>query len=140
MTLTYHAPTGRIEDIPQVKLDEWAAAGNPKAAAFVAIPDQPHPQAYYDGAQWVLPPLDDIKQQCIDRINAECTRRLITRYGPPERQLSISAGLHGDEARAAWLLGVEATVAASNVASDAILTATTVAQAEAVTATWPDLP
>ena len=140
MTLTYHATTGQIEEIPQALLDQWAAAGNPKAQAFVPIPDRPHPQAQFDGAQWLLPPLESVQEQCIRRINQECTRRLIERYGPPERQLSISAGLHGDEARAAWLLGVEATVAASNVASDAILTATTVVQAEAVTATWPELP
>ncbi len=121
-------------------LDQWAAAGKPKAQVLLAIPAKPHPQAQIDGTQWVLPPLKAIQEQRIAQINAECTRRLIARYGTAEEQVSRALGIYGAAERDAMEAGISATIDASNTASDAVINAATVAQAEAVTVTWPALP
>lgn len=77
------------------------------------------------------------KHARIAAINAECRGRLIARYGTAEEQVSRLAGIYGEAERAAMHAGIAATIDAANVAQNAILAATTEAQAEAVTATWP---
>ena len=82
-------------------------------------------------------PLVDVKTEAIQAINATCTARLIERFGPPEKQASVSSGLYGAAEKTAWTVGVKSTVDASNDAQNAILAATTVAQVGSVAATWP---
>lgn len=73
----------------------------------------------------------------IDTINAECKARLFARYGPPEEQVSRALGVYGQVERDAMSAGIAATVDASNVASNAVISAADLAAVEAVTVTWP---
>lgn len=73
----------------------------------------------------------------IAAINAECRRRLIARFGPAEEQVSRSLGVYGAVERDAMQTGIAATIDASNVASDAVDAAQTIAAVEAVTVSWP---
>lgn len=77
------------------------------------------------------------KASRIDTINAECKSRLFARYGPPEEQVSRALGVYGQAERDAMSAGIAATVDASNVASNAIISAVDLAAVEAVTVTWP---
>ena len=77
------------------------------------------------------------KSERIAAVNAECRSRLIARFGPAEEQVSRSIGAYGAVEQAALKLGVETTLDASNVASNAILAAADLAAVEAVTVTWP---
>ncbi len=79
------------------------------------------------------------KMARIDAINAECRARLIARYGPPEKQVSIGIGVYGEQKMTQMKLGIEDMVDASNTASNAIIAATTLAEVEAVTVTWPTI-
>ena len=80
------------------------------------------------------------KAVSIAQINAECRARLVARYGTAEEQVSRALGIYGAAERDAMEAGISATIDASNTASDAVINAATVAQAEAVTVTWPALP
>ena len=73
----------------------------------------------------------------IKAINEECRRRLFARFGSPEEQVSRSRGYYGTTEADAMDMGIPATLDAANVAQDAILAATSTAQVEAVTVTWP---
>ena len=76
----------------------------------------------------------------IRQINAECERRIVERFGPWWQQINTVSGLNGSAALAAMTdqtSGINAYRAASNAAQNAILAATTIAQVEAVTVTWP---
>lgn len=137
MSYFYIAAESRVTQLAQATYDGWVAAKNPKAAYYQPIPDQPHPQATYDGSKWVLPPLVQIQTQRIAAINAECRARLIARFGPPEEQVSRAIGVYGQVERDALATGVAATIDAANVGQNAVLAATTIQQAEAVTVTWP---
>lgn len=77
------------------------------------------------------------KASKIDTINAECKSRLFARYGPPEEQVSRALGVYGQAERDAMSAGIAATVDASNVASNAVISAVDLAAVEAVTVTWP---
>lgn len=77
------------------------------------------------------------KANKIDTINAECKSRLFARYGPPEEQVSRALGVYGQAERDAMSAGIAATVDASNVASNAVISAADLAAVEAVTVTWP---
>lgn len=104
------------------KISGWRRAEpKPSEAALVAA---------YD-------PMPDAKANRIASINAECRARLIARFGPAEEQVSRSIGAYGAVEQAALKLGVETTLDASNVASNAILAAADLAAVEAVTVTWP---
>lgn len=140
MSLYYAAEIQQVRDLDDAVYAAWQAAANPKAAFWKAIPQPPDPRATYNGTAWVMPPLDEIKSQCISRINWECTQRLVSRFGPPERQVSISLGIYGTAERELMTASIAAHVDASNDASDRVLQATTVAQAESVTVNWPEIP
>lgn len=137
MLKTYYSDAYGVRQLDDSVIAAWQAAGNPKADAWKLIPDQPHPQATYDGTAWVLPPLVQIQTQRIAAINAECRARLIARFGPPEEQVSRAIGVYGQVERDALATGVAATIDAANVGQNAVLAATTIQQAEAVTVTWP---
>lgn len=77
------------------------------------------------------------KERRIGAINAECKSRLFARYGPPEEQVSRALGVYGQAERDAMSAGIAATVDASNVASNAVISAVDLAAVEAVTVTWP---
>lgn len=133
----YYIPSeSKVTQLDDAVYAGWVAASNPKAQYYQSIPNPPDPRATWNGTAWVLS-LDDIKAQCIARINAECRQRLFTRFGPPEEQISRSLGIYGDAERDALAPGISATIDASNDASDLVLVATTVAEAEAVQPNWP---
>ena len=81
--------------------------------------------------------LDAAKAVRIAGINAECRSRLVARYGTAEEQISRSRGVYGAAEREAMTVGIADTIDASNVASNAVLAATTIQDVEAVTVTWP---
>lgn len=73
----------------------------------------------------------------IGSINEECRARLLARYGPPEEQVSRSIGVYGATEQQAMKEGIAATIDASNVASNAVISAPDITTVEAVTVTWP---
>ena len=76
----------------------------------------------------------------IKAINDECRRRIFARFGMAEEQVSRARGYYGPaetEAMDSLTVGIPAMLDAANAAQDAILAATTSAQVEAVTVTWP---
>ncbi len=44
-----------LRDLPQSLLDEWAAAGNPKLAEWVAAPAKPAENAVWSAGEWLIP-------------------------------------------------------------------------------------
>lgn len=84
-------------------------------------------------------PVPPAKEAKIKAINAECKARLIARFGEAHEQVSRSIGVYGTAEKTALESGVAAMIDASNVASNAVLAATTVAAVEAVAATWPNI-
>jgi hypothetical protein len=92
---------------------------------------QPSAQALEDAK---LPAAKVLK---IAAINAECRARIISRFGDAFEQVSRTNGYYGQAERDVMDAGIPATIDASNVASNAVLAATTVAAVEAVTVTWP---
>jgi hypothetical protein len=133
----YHAATGAIRQIDPAVFDAWVAAGNPKASGWALIADPPSPAHTWDGSAWVPPPLQAVKDARIAQINAECTGRILAVW-PLEKQLSALAGIYGSAEMSAMAAWVDSHIAASNIASDAVDAATTIAAAEAVTVAWPD--
>ena len=76
----------------------------------------------------------------IKAINEDCKRRIFARFGTAEEQVSRSRGYYGPAEQAAMdspTAGIPSMLDAANDAQDAILAATTTAQVEAVTVTWP---
>ena len=71
-----------------------------------------------------------IRQQAASRITAKW---------PLWAQANCSLGIYPDATVAQCASDIAAVIAASNTAEDAIEAATTVAEVEAVTATWPTL-
>jgi hypothetical protein len=85
-------------------------------------------------------PLGGLKYDKIKAINEECKRRIYARFGPAEEQVSRSRGYYGPaetDAMDSPTNGIPAMLDTANVAQDAILSATTTAEVEAVTVTWP---
>jgi hypothetical protein len=85
------------------------------------------------------PTLAEFKAARIQADSEACTARLIEHYGSAEEQVSRSLGVYGVQAKDNMLAGIQATIDASNAARDMIDSATTVAQVEAVTVSWPVL-
>lgn len=81
--------------------------------------------------------LEAAKTVRIAAINAECRARLLARFGDAAEQVSRSIGIYGASEKAALETGIADTIDASNVASNAVLAATTIHGVEAVTVTWP---
>jgi hypothetical protein len=73
----------------------------------------------------------------IRAINDECKLRIFARFGTAEEQVSRSRGYYGAAEQAAMDTAIPDMLDAANAAQDAILAATTIAQVEAVTVTWP---
>jgi hypothetical protein len=44
-----------LRDLPQSLLDEWAAAGNPKLAEWIAAPAKPAENAVWIAGEWIMP-------------------------------------------------------------------------------------
>lgn len=85
-------------------------------------------------------PLGAAQYNKIKAINEECKRRIYARFGTAEEQVSRSRGYYGSaetNAMDSSTVGIPAMLDAANTAQDAILAATTYAQVEAVTVTWP---
>ena len=149
MATYYKSTTGEIKELDPAVVAAWTAAANPKSGSLVPLTiaalgyGQRHGAVIVaaDGKSASLPavdrPLIDVKTSAIQAVNSECTRRLIERFGPPEKQASVSGGLYGAAEKTAWTVGVKSTVDASNDAQNAILAATTVAQVGSVATTWP---
>lgn len=55
MALFFNPQAGVVE-IDSAVYDSWVAVDNPKADYYRPIPDQPSPQHYWDGEQWLSPP------------------------------------------------------------------------------------
>lgn len=72
----------------------------------------------------------------IAQINAECKARIFARW-PLEKQMSATLGIYGALESVAMRDWVDRHIAASNVASDQVDSAATVAAVEAVTVVWP---
>lgn len=120
-----------------VSLRDWRVEnrGNGQMLAFWSPALGPQPtQAELDAA--VLPAT---KAQRITAINTECRARLLARFGDPAEQVSRAIGVYGLAEKAALEAGIAATIDASNMASDAVTAATTIAEVEAVTVTWPTI-
>jgi hypothetical protein len=83
--------------------------------------------------------LSATKAQRIEADRQECRRRLTEHYGDALEQVSRSAGLYGETARANHETGVTEAIAASNTARGLINAAATVEAVEAVTVSWPVL-
>jgi hypothetical protein len=73
----------------------------------------------------------------IRAINDECKLRIYARFGTAEEQVSRSRGYYGATEQAAMDAAIPDMLDAANDAQDAILAATSIAQVEAVTVTWP---
>ena len=54
MTLVYNV-AGELREIPDDLLAAWAAADNPKAAAWLVAPEKPSDDAAWNGSEWVVP-------------------------------------------------------------------------------------
>lgn len=96
-----------------------------------------HPSPQPSAAEIAAAALPATKAQRIAAINTECRSRLLARFGDPAEQVSRSIGVYGLAEKSALETGIAATIDASNTASDAVTTATTIEAVEAVTATWP---
>lgn len=105
------------------------------AGVYIAAWNDPRPQP--TAQQIADAQLPAAKARRIDMINAECKARLFARYGHPEEQVSRALGIYGQAERDAMQTGIAATVDASNVASNAVISAVDLAAVEAVTVTWP---
>lgn len=81
--------------------------------------------------------LGGLQYDKIKEINNECRMRIFARFGTAEEQVSRSRGYYGAAEQTAMDTSIPAMLDAANAAQDAILAATTYAQVEAVTVTWP---
>lgn len=79
------------------------------------------------------------KSMRITAINTECRARLIPRFGEAHEQVSRSLGVYGAAEKTAMIDGIAATIDESNIASNAVLAASTILDVEAVTVTWPEI-
>lgn len=79
------------------------------------------------------------KAHRIEADRKECRRRLTEHFGDALEQVSRASGLYGATAQSNHAAGVEACIAASNVARDLINAATTLQEVEAVIVAWPVL-
>jgi len=55
----------------------WVAAGNPKAAGWILIPDPPSPAHSWDGVQWVAPDPSEAAAANAATIRHERDRRIL---------------------------------------------------------------
>jgi hypothetical protein len=123
--------------------DAIAAAGlsmRNKDGVFYSNPDDLQDTSGDAALQAFIDSYDPVplaKEQKIAAINAECRSRLIAAFGDAPEQVSRSIGIYGATAKQQMEDGIASTIDASNVASNAVLAATTVAAVEAVTVTWP---
>jgi hypothetical protein len=82
------------------------------------------------------PTLADTKARRVAAINFDCQTRIMGAW-PIEKQISALAGIYGAAELEAMTTFIDAHIAASNTASDAVDAATTIAAVEAVTVVWP---
>ena len=87
-------------------------------------------------AQIAAAELPAAKAARIASINAECKTRIFARW-PIEKQISATLAIYGAIELTAARDWIDRHVDASNVASDNVDAATTVAAVEAVTVAWP---
>lgn len=80
--------------------------------------------------------LSAVRHYKVADIRTEARTRIETKY-PEWRQRSAALGVYPIEYVAQMQADIAAVIAASNTAEDAVAAATTVAEVEAVTATWP---
>ena len=101
----------------------------------VGIIEWRRPEPQPTAAEIAAAMLPATKAARIAQINAECKARIFGRW-PLEKQMSATLGIYGAESVAMrdW---VDRHIAASNVASDQVDTAATVAAVEAVAVAWP---
>ena len=125
--LQYMFPDGR-------PLVDWIVQDDGEGP-FISKWMRPEPQP--TPAQIAAAELPVSKRASIVAINAECRRRLIARYGSAEEQVSRAVGVYGVSERDAMEAGIASTIDASNMASDQVDAASTVAAVEAVTVAWP---
>ena len=123
--LAYMFPKGR-------SFIDWVVKDD-GAGPFIETWNRPEPQP--TPAEIAAAVLPATKAARIAQINAECKARIFGRW-PLEKQMSATLGIYGAESVAMrdW---VDRHIAASNVASDQVDTAATVAAVEAVAVAWP---
>src|SRR5574343_1134463 len=69
MSLYQSTIDGEIRDLDDALYASWVANGNPKAAAWVALPPKPSDRHTWDGAQWDGPDLAAMAAQLGARID-----------------------------------------------------------------------
>lgn len=106
MTLYY-----RLDDPSDVRdlgeqMAAWAAADNPKAAAWAVQPPQPSPDAVWSGGQWVTP-----TPSVPESVTPYQFRMVLLRAGVSMAQVDAMIDAlpqpARDEARVAWEYGLE---------------------------------
>ena len=134
--MSYYSNGTNVRQIDAQLFAAWVANNNPKSNGWTLIADPPSARHTWSGSAWVGPSLDTLKAERIAQINAECTQRILAVW-PLEKQISALAGIYGAGQTTAMTDWVDGHIGASNTASDAVDAATTIAQVEAVSVSWP---
>jgi len=137
MALYWYSVTQELRDIAQETYDMWVEIGNPKKDVYSPVPPQPHPQARYNGTEWVLPPLDQLKAQRIAQINYEAGQRIESVW-PLWAQSNAALGVYPESDAIACRQWIEQHIDASNTAAARVNAATTAAEIDAVVVAWPE--
>lgn len=101
MSLHIHS-SGEIRDLPNDLIAAWAAADNPKAAEWTALPPRPSPDHQWIGGEWTIPP-----QPVPESVSARQIRLWLIRHGVGLRLVdaaidAISDQQQRDEVRVEW--------------------------------------
>lgn len=137
MALFWYSVTQELREIPQETYDMWVEIGNPKAQVYSPVPAQPHPQARYNGTEWVLPPIEQLRAQRLAQINWEAGRRIESVW-PLWAQSNASLGVYPESDANACRQWIEQHIDASNTATARVNAATTAAEIDAVVVAWPE--
>jgi hypothetical protein len=137
MALYWYQAGSKLVEIDPATYARWVEIGNAKAQAYSPVPAQPHPQARYDGTEWVLPPLDQLKAQRIAQINYEANQRIESVW-PLWAQSNAALGVYPESDAIACRQWIEQHIDASNTATARVNAATSAAEIDAVVVAWPE--
>lgn len=122
---------------PDIDLESKVIVIDDGTGPRIGVWNDPRPQP--DAVAIANAVLLSVKAERIAAINAECRARLFARYGTAEEQVSRSLGIYGVAEQESMTAGIAATIDASNVAQNAVLSAVSQTEIEAVTVTWPGI-